>query len=79
MAKIPPPSPSLNRLRAAAGLAPLVESGLSDGKIPMDRVERMLSFCREAVETADLSDPDCAKSAAEVSAAIDRLSALHRI
>ena len=51
----PPVSPELNRLRAAAGLIPIIESGLADGKLSIERAALMASFCEWAnhVETDD--------------------------
>jgi hypothetical protein len=51
----PPATPELNRLRAAAGLIPIIESGLADGKLSIERAALMASFCEWAkhVETED--------------------------
>lgn len=36
---------SLNRLRAAAGLIPIIEAGLGDGKLANERAALMCEFC----------------------------------
>lgn len=56
MPKSPSPAtPELNRLRAAAGLIPIIETGLADGKLTIERAALMASFCEWAVtfETQD--------------------------
>ena len=56
MSKTPAPAtPELNRLCAAAGLIPIIETGLSDGKLSIERAVLMASFCEWAVrlETQD--------------------------
>lgn len=46
MAKsIPDSTPQLNRLRAAAGLIPIIEDGLSKGTLTPDRASLMAAFC----------------------------------
>lgn len=45
---LPPPTPVLNRLRAAAALVPIIESGLSDRKLSPERAALMASFCEWA-------------------------------
>lgn len=57
MSKTPTPScPELNRLRAAAGLIPIIEAGLANGKLSIERAALMASFCEWAVafETQDV-------------------------
>lgn len=36
---------SLNRLRAAAGLIPIIEAGLGDGKLGSEKAALMCEFC----------------------------------
>lgn len=43
-------TPELNRLRAAAGLIPIIESGLEEGKLSESRAEQMAAFCAWAAE-----------------------------
>jgi hypothetical protein len=54
---IPAPTPTLNRLRAAAALMPIIESGLSDGKLSIERAALMASFCEWAAK-ADVASDD---------------------
>lgn len=49
-ANIESPSPALNRLRAAAALIPIIESGLADSKLSAERAASMSSFCEWALE-----------------------------
>lgn len=44
------PSPALNRLRAAAALIPIIETGLADAKLSAERAASMSSFCEWALE-----------------------------
>jgi len=46
MAKsLPDTTPQLNRLRAAAGLIPIIEDGLTKGTLTPDRASVMAAFC----------------------------------
>lgn len=54
---LPMPSPELNRLRAAAALIPIIESGLVDAKLSAERAALMASFCEGAAERTP-SDPE---------------------
>lgn len=46
MAKsLPDTTPQLNRLRAAAGLIPIIEDGLTKGTLTPDRASLMAAFC----------------------------------
>ncbi|WP_150428117.1 hypothetical protein [Dechloromonas sp. CZR5] len=47
---LPTPTPTLNRLRAAAGLVPIIETGLVDGKLTQERAALMASFCEWAIQ-----------------------------
>jgi len=47
---LPTPTPTLNRLRAAAGLVPIIETGLADGKLSHERAALMASFCEWAIQ-----------------------------
>ena len=52
MTKTPPPAtPERNRLRAAAALIPIIESGLNDGKLATDRAVQMVHFCLWAMNS----------------------------
>jgi len=58
MSKTPSPAtPELNRLRAAAGLIPIIETGLADGKLTIERAALMASFCEWAV-TFEVQDAE---------------------
>jgi len=39
--QIPPPTPEINRLRAAAALIPIIESGLLASKLSIERASLM--------------------------------------
>jgi hypothetical protein len=68
-----PQSPALNRLRAAAGLLPLIESGLRDGKISRDRAGLMAEFCSWAADqNADAGEVSI-KLATEIRDGLERL------
>ena len=46
MAKaLPDTTPQLNRLRAAAGLIPIIEDGLTKGTLTPERASLMAAFC----------------------------------
>lgn len=73
VSKIPDSSPALNRLRAAAGLIPLIESGMRDGKISRDRAALMAEFCAWAAEQNAQAGPDGAKYADAIRTGLERL------
>lgn len=54
---IPPATPELNRLRAATGLIPIIESGLADGNLAFERAALMASFCEWACQCST-DDPE---------------------
>lgn len=73
MAKqIPPASPELNRLRAAAALIPIIESGLDESKLSTERAALMASFCEWALD-ADQADPDAMKLSENIRCGLERL------
>jgi hypothetical protein len=43
--QISPSTPEINRLRAAAALIPIIEAGLADSKLSVERAALMASFC----------------------------------
>jgi len=47
---IPRSTPEINRLRAAAALIPIIESGLADSRLSIDRAALMTSFCEWTAE-----------------------------
>lgn len=68
----PPPSASLNRLRAAAALIPIIESGIADSKLTVERASQMITFCEWAVQ-ASPGSPEETKLAAIVVTGVQRL------
>lgn len=71
---LPPSTPELNRLRAAATLIPIIESGLADSKLSPDKAALMASFCEWAVETTP-SDVDEKKLSESICQGLGRLKA----
>ena len=69
---IPPPTRELNRLRAAAALVPIIEAGLAESRLSVERACLMASFCKSAVEVA----PD---NAEELKLALTVLDGLRRL
>ena len=55
--QIPPPSPEINRLKAAAALIPIIESGLLASKLSVERAALMASFCEWTIENVP-DDPE---------------------
>lgn len=53
----PPPTPERNRLRAAAALIPIIESGLDDGKLTEEKASQMIRFCEWATNS-EATDQD---------------------
>jgi hypothetical protein len=47
--QIPPSTPEINRLRAAAALIPIIESGMLESRLSVERAALMASFCEWAV------------------------------
>jgi len=47
---VPPPSPELNRLRAAAAMIDIIELGLGQSTLSADRALSMSLFCEWAAE-----------------------------
>lgn len=70
--QIPPPTPQINRLRAAAALIPIVESGLLESRLSVERAALMVSFCEWAVETPS-EDPEAVKLAETVGSGLKRI------
>ncbi len=69
---IPPTTPELNRLRAAADLIPIIESGLLESKLSMKRAALMASFCEWTAENVP-DDPDLEKLAQTVQDGLKRI------
>lgn len=73
MSKMPlPPTPERNRLRAAVGLIPLIDTGLRDGKLSEARVRQMIAFCHWAA-SGEVSDPDLRDLQAQIQGGLQRL------
>lgn len=68
----PPSTPELNRLRAAATLIPIIESGLADSKLSADKAALMASFCEWAAETVS-GDPEELKLSECICQGLERL------
>lgn len=76
MAKqIPPASPELNRLRAAAGLIQIIESGLIDSTLSSERAAMMATFCELALDIQS-KDTDSLKLIESIRQGIERLKRL---
>lgn len=75
MPKQPAPStPEINRLRAAAALIPIIESGLADSKLSPERASLMAAFCEWTAESP-CNEPEAVKLAAKVKDGLTRLQA----
>lgn len=70
--QIPFATPELNRLRAAAGLIPIIESGLIDSKLSAERAALMASFCEWATEKRPI-DPNAIELAKSVDEGLKRI------
>ena len=70
--QIPPATPEINRLRAAAALIPIIESGLADSKFSVQRAALMASFCEWAIEKVP-DDPEVVKMAETVGNGLERI------
>ena len=68
MSKIPEPTPALNRLRAAAGLIPLIEDGLRQSKITAEKASLMAEFCSWAAQQATEGSPEALRLADDIKA-----------
>jgi hypothetical protein len=74
MSQIPPPTPEINRLRAAAALIPIIESGLLESKLSVERAALMTSFCEWTTENVP-DDPEAVKLAETVGNGLQRIKA----
>ena len=70
--QIPPSTPEINRLRAAAALIPIIESGLLESKVSVDRAALMASFCEWTTENVP-DDPEVVKLAETVGNGLKRI------
>lgn len=73
MAKsIPNTTPQLNRLRAAAGLIPIIEDGLIQGTLSPERASIMAAFCVWAHDQS-CEDVDTQSLAKTISDGLERI------
>ena len=72
ISEVPAPTPEINRLRAAAALIPIIESGLVDSKMSIQRASPMVTFCEWATENLS-DDPHVVKLAKTVENGLKRV------
>ena len=70
--QIPSSTPAINRLRAAAALIPIIESGLADSRLSIERAALMASFCEWTAENVP-DDPELEKLAQTVHDGLKRV------
>ncbi len=73
--QIPPSTPEINRLRAAAALIPIIEAGLIDSKLSVERAALMASFCEWTTEKIS-DDPEVIKLAETVGSGLRRIKSV---
>ena len=71
-------SPELNRLRAAAGLIPIIESGLADSTLSSERAAMMASFCEWTLDIQS-SDENAQKLIEGIRQGLERLKVLQEV
>ena len=69
---VPVASPEINRLRAAAALIPLIEAGLAESKMSIQRASPMVTFCEWATENLS-DDPHVVKLAKTIEIGLKRV------
>lgn len=75
MSKLPPESSAqLNRLRAASALIPIIESGLAEGKLSIERATLMGAFCDWASKLTP-EDSDQVRLVEQIDEGLERLKA----
>lgn len=72
--QLSPTTPELNRLRAAAALIPIIESGLADSKLTRERASLMAAFCEWTTEKPG-NDPEAEKLSSKIKDGLSRLQA----
>ena len=73
MAKLPDvTTPEINRLRAAAALIPIIEAGLAESKMSIQRASPMVTFCEWATENVT-DDPLVVKLAKTIEIGLKRV------
>ena len=70
----PESSAQLNRLRAASALIPIIESGLAEGKLSIERAALMGAFCDWASKVTP-EDSDHVRSVGQIGEGLERLKA----
>jgi hypothetical protein len=65
----------LNRLRAAAGLIPIIESALAKSQMTAERTEKMCRFCSWSLEAHDVQNIEVVKLKHEVQQGLERICA----
>ncbi|HNC50674.1 MAG TPA: hypothetical protein PLO14_00340 [Accumulibacter sp.] len=70
--QIPPATPEINRLRAAAALIPIIENGLTQAKLSVERAAGMASFCEWTIRSSP-QDPAAVKLAETVVIGMQRI------
>lgn len=71
-----PANKELNRLRAAAGLIPIIESGLARSQLSSDRAALMCEFCSWALEYDTAGDKVSEKLVQEISEGLERIRSI---
>jgi hypothetical protein len=66
------PNAELNRLRAVVALIPIIESGLSDSKLSVERAALMASFCEWAA-AVKLDTPEAIKLSQSLNVGLAKL------
>lgn len=70
--QIPAATPEINRLRAAAALIPIIENGLTQAKLSVERAALMASFCEWTIRNSP-QDPAAAELAETVASGMQRI------
>jgi hypothetical protein len=70
--KISTPTPELNRLRAALALIPIIESGLNQKTISIEKASLMASFCEWAY-AQNAMQPEAEALARDIGTGLKRL------
>ncbi|MEF8728365.1 MAG: hypothetical protein V5B34_09160 [Accumulibacter sp.] len=70
--EIPPATPEINRLRAAAALIPIIEAGLAVSRFTAERAALMASFC-EWTTQKPYDDPEAIRLAERVRHGLQRI------
>jgi hypothetical protein len=70
--EIPPATPEINRLRAAAALIPIIEAGLAASRFTAERAALMASFC-EWTTQEPYDDPEAVRLAERVRHGLQRI------